>query len=54
VQISKKELGKKKPNRREEGHWEGKYWCNCLVRNYRKWLYRKKYGPREISPQQES
>lgn len=40
-QLSKKARSKKKPNRKEEGHWEGKYWCNCKTRNYRRWLGRK-------------
>lgn len=43
MQISKKDHNKKKPTK-EEGHWEGKYWCNCLIRGYRLWLGKKKYG----------
>jgi len=45
-QISKKNHSKKKPTF-EEGHWEGKYWCNCLTRGYRLWLGKKKYGNQE-------
>jgi len=44
MKLSKKDHNKKKPNRKEEGHWEGKYWCNCRIRNYRSWLGNKKYG----------
>jgi hypothetical protein len=40
--ITKKAHAKMKPNNREEGHWEGKYWCNCLTRNYRLWLGKKR------------
>jgi len=47
-QVTKKDLDKKKPFNRDLGHWEGKYWCNCRVRNYRKWLGVKKYGHEEI------
>jgi hypothetical protein len=43
-QISKKDLRKKKPNRKETGHWEGKYWCDCRTRNYRAWLSVKRNG----------
>lgn len=42
-QISKKEHNKKKPTD-DEGHYEGKYWCNCRIRNYRRWLGKKKFG----------
>lgn len=42
-QLSKKDHSKKKPTD-DEGHWEGKYWCNCRIRNYRLWLGKKKYG----------
>lgn len=44
MQITKKDHVKKKPNRREEGHWESKYWCNCRTRNYRRWLGKKRFG----------
>lgn len=44
--LSKKDLHKKKSTK-EEGHWEGKYWCYCRTRNYRKWLGIKKYGAEE-------
>lgn len=42
--LSKKAHYKKKPNRREEGHWEGDYWCNCKTKKYRLWLGVKRYG----------
>lgn len=42
-QLTKKDHSKKKPIK-EEGHFEGKYWCNCKTRNYRRWLGLKKYG----------
>ena len=38
-QMSKKDFIKKKPHR-EDGHWEGKFWCDCRIRNRRKWLGR--------------
>ncbi len=44
--VSKRAYMKRKP-RPEEGHWEGKYWCNCRTRNIRKWLSKKKYGHEE-------
>ena len=44
IQLSKKDHQKKKPNRREEGHFESKYWCDCMTRNYRRWLGKKRYG----------
>lgn len=43
MKLSKKDHAKKKPTR-DEGHWEGKYWCNCMIRNFRGWLGLKKYG----------
>jgi len=42
-QLSKKDHSKKKSNT-EQGHWEGKYWCNCKIKGYRIWLGLKKYG----------
>lgn len=48
-QLTKKDLSKKKPTK-EEGHWEGKFWCNCRTRNYRRWLGLKKYGVGECLP----
>lgn len=45
-QITKRDLYKKKP-RKEIGHLEGKYWCNCKTRNYRRWLAIKKWGPHD-------
>jgi hypothetical protein len=42
-QISKKEHNQKKPTP-DEGHPEGKFWCNCRIRNYRRWLGKKKFG----------
>ena len=38
-QMTKKDLRRKKPHP-EDGHWEGKYWCDCKVRNRRKLLAR--------------
>jgi len=45
-QLTKKDLYKKKATA-EEGHWEGKHFCNCRTRNIRKWLAKKKYGDTE-------
>lgn len=43
-----KQMPKKKLKIREDcGHWEGKYWCNCRIRNIRKWLGVKLYGREE-------
>lgn len=42
-QATKNFLYKKKP-KKDHGHWEGKYWCDCKVRNYRKWLWKKLRG----------
>jgi hypothetical protein len=42
-QISKKKLRQKKRSG-EEAHYEGKYFCDCRIRNYRKWLGKKLYG----------
>lgn len=42
-QISKKEFYKRKPIK-ECYHNEGKYLCDCKVRNYRKWLAFKRGG----------
>jgi hypothetical protein len=40
-----KQLAKKKlKNRKDCGHWEGKYWCNCMTRNIRRWLGVKMFG----------
>jgi len=36
-QLSKRDHSKKKPNP-DEGHFEGKFWCDCRTRNYRRWL----------------
>lgn len=38
--VSKKKYYRKKPL----GHYEGKYWCDCLVRKHRQWLGRKLNG----------
>ncbi len=51
--LSKKDLNKKKPTK-EEGHWEGKFWCNCMIRGYRKWLGKKRYGNVERKVEDES
>ena len=44
MQISKKDLLKKKYRIGVIAHREGKFICNCLIKNYRKWLGQKKYG----------
>jgi hypothetical protein len=41
-QLSKKDHYKKRKNHAEEGHWEGKYWCNCKTRNIRRWFGKKR------------
>lgn len=43
TQLTKKEFSKRK-HQPDEGHYEGKHWCNCRTRNKRKWLGKKKYG----------
>jgi hypothetical protein len=43
-QMSKRDFEKKVSSKPDIGHWEGKYWCGCRIRNYRKWLGVKKYG----------
>jgi len=45
-QLSKKEYMKKKLQK-SQFHFEGKYICNCLIRNHRKWLGIKKFGHAE-------
>ena len=50
-QFTKKALYKKKP-RKDCGHWEGKYWCNCITRNIRYYLG-KKYGQIDQERQKE-
>ncbi len=47
-QLSKKDLSKKKGNK-EIGHLERRYWCDCKVKNYRKWLGVKKFGHKKIN-----
>jgi hypothetical protein len=42
-QLSKKDHAKRRPTP-DQGHYEGKHWCNCRTRNYRYWLGIKKYG----------
>ncbi len=39
--ISKRAFNRKKPTS-ELGHFEGKYWCGCRIRGYRKWLAMKR------------
>lgn len=41
--LSKRKFYKKKLGK-ETIHWEGKYVCDCRVRNYRIWLGMKRYG----------
>lgn len=43
MKLSKKDYDKMKP-RKDCGHWEGKYWCDCKTRGIRKWLGVKRYG----------
>lgn len=45
--ITKKDLIKKK-RKSSECHMEGKHFCDCLIRNIRKWLGRKRYGKENI------
>jgi hypothetical protein len=45
-QISKKALTSKK-RKGEDAHFEGKWFCDCCVRNKRKWLGLKRYGREE-------
>lgn len=40
MQSTKKEYHKK----RKQGHWEGKYFCDCRTKNYRRWRGLKRYG----------
>jgi len=47
-QISKKKFYNTRfKNPRETVHFEGKYLCDCRVRNYRRWLWKKRYGWKE-------
>ncbi len=46
-QLSKKDHIKKKQTK-DEGHWEGKHWCNCMTRNFRRWLGKKRCGSKDI------
>ena len=41
-QISKKDLYKKIKKNKDASHWEGKWFCDCRVRNIRKWLAAKR------------
>lgn len=43
-QISKRDFHRKCKKNPDAVHWEGKCYCNCRVRNYRKWLAVKMYG----------
>lgn len=43
-QLSKKKYFKKKGRIGVDIHREGKFYCNCLTRNFRKWLGKKRYG----------
>lgn len=38
--LSKNKYLRKKPL----AHPEGKFWCDCITKNYRKWLGIKYYG----------
>jgi len=42
--MTKKDLYKKKKCSKEEGHWEGKHWCNCKTRNVRMKFGLKYFG----------
>ena len=42
MKISKKRFEKKGPP--SCGHWEGKFWCDCRTRGFRKWLGLKLFG----------
>ena len=51
MQASKKTLEKKKGKPGETIHMEGKCRCDCLVRNYRKWLGKKRGKHLETQPE---
>lgn len=51
-ELSKKAYCKKKGRVGVDIHMEGKYVCDCLTRNFRKWLGVKKYGHDEIDYEQ--
>lgn len=44
--ISKKKFEKKKLKNKDAVHWEGKHYCDCKVRNFRKWIGEKRYPMR--------
>lgn len=36
--MTKKDFYKKRKKNKDACHWEGQFYCDCRVRNYRKWL----------------
>ena len=44
MQMTKRDFIKKRSNKKEATHMEGKFFCDCRVRNFRKWLGVKLYG----------
>ena len=52
MQMTKNRFVKKKTNRKEATHMEGKHFCDCRIRNFRKWLGVKLYGqPERTNPE---
>ena len=47
MMMSKKTFQKKRVRRKDSIHWEGDYFCDCRVRNLRKWLGVKLHGQSE-------
>jgi hypothetical protein len=54
MQLSKKKYIKKKANKKEASHWEGKVFCNCKTRNIRKYLGYKLHGQPERSKREDA
>jgi hypothetical protein len=51
--LSKKDLYKRSNSyfiKKGLVHREGKYLCDCLVKKYRSWLGKKKYGYEQMRP----
>lgn len=41
-QMSKKDFHKKARKSKDDSHWESKHFCDCRIRNKRKWLGAKR------------